>query len=345
MLYNVPIESLEERYSAQWNVLFPEQYTKMGIPFINIYPEPITSTINKGEFLDVIGTNVFKLRQLEDILLRFNRNEITDKDVFFFHDLWFPGLEMLFYLRSTLGIKFKIAGMLHAGSYDPWDYLTQCGVASWGRRLEESWLNEVDRIYIATHFHKDMLCRNRHIAFSERVEVVNFPLYIPEYVSQLDYEQKENIVVFPHRLADEKNPRYFDDLAIKGKKYLPEFTFVKSKEVCKTKDEYYKLLLKSKFAVSCARQETWGIAQLESFMLGCIPLVPDRLSYHELYNLRYKYNTMEQLLSKLKYFNNEYKRFVTSSVFLRDRRQALIAGSPSNSIYIIALRTQDLIYT
>ena len=46
------------------------------------------------------------------------------------------GLEMLAYVRDGLGLKFKIVGILHAGTYDPHDFLTQKGMASWGRPLE-----------------------------------------------------------------------------------------------------------------------------------------------------------------------------------------------------------------
>ena len=38
-----------------------------------------------------------------------------------------------------------------------------------------------------------------------------------------------------------------------------------------------------------ALQETWGIAMIESVLSGCIPIVPDRLSYSELYPALFKY--------------------------------------------------------
>ena len=49
------------------------------------------------------------------------------------------------------------------------------------------------------------------------------------------------------------------------------------------KAAYYSLLSRSVAAVSFALQETFGYAMLEATALGCVPIVPDRLSYPELF--------------------------------------------------------------
>lgn len=48
------------------------------------------------------------------------------------------------------------------------------------------------------------------------------------------------------------------------------------------RDEYLELLLQSDVVVSTARHEFFGIAIVEAVSAGCVPLLPDRLSYPEL---------------------------------------------------------------
>ena len=66
-IFNVPIESLEERYSEQWNIWFPKEFKRLNIDFETIYPTPLSDKIEQGAFLDVIGTNYFKSMQLARI--------------------------------------------------------------------------------------------------------------------------------------------------------------------------------------------------------------------------------------------------------------------------------------
>ena len=304
-LYNIPIESLEERYSAQWNKIFPEKFKELGIEYITIYPEPATNKINKGKFLDIVGTNHFKANQLSKICELFMEDKVKDGDVFFFHDLWFPGLEMLFYMRDALKINIKIGGMLHAGTYDPFDFLTQCGMAKWGNRLEQSWLNGVDFVFVATEYHKNLFLNKRDIyyEFGSKIFVTGFPHPFNISLTPEDISKKENIVVFPHRMDPEKNPEMFREISKEFEG--TDWKFIFSKEVCKNKNEYYDLLKKSKIALSFADQETWGIAQQEAMFSCCIPLVPNRLSYKEMYNVNYQYIDLYDCKYKL------YKSMVT----------------------------------
>ena len=54
------------------------------------------------------------------------------------------------------------------------------------------------------------------------------------------------------------------------------------------KTEYHDLLQRSKFAVSFADQETLGISMYESACAGACPIVPNRLSYTEMYDPLFK---------------------------------------------------------
>ena len=289
MLINIPIESLEERYSAQWNTWFPDAFASLN--YISIYPDKLTyPKIRFGEFLDVIGSNQFKCAQMQTLLAHFNEGAVKDGDILFFHDLWFPGLETFFYVRDALGIKFKIVGCLHAGTWDPWDYLSQKGMTRWAADIERNWLQEIDLVFTATQFHKDLITLERGgDRLYDKIVVTGFPIFEVESPQV----EKENIVVFPHRLAREKAPEAFDYLHEVLRDEMPDWQFLKTKEVTKTKVEYYALLRKAKIAVSTAKQETWGIAQQEAVLAGCIPVVPNRLSYVEMYPSHYRYKDLE----------------------------------------------------
>jgi glycosyltransferase involved in cell wall biosynthesis len=315
MLINLPIESLEERYSAAWNRHFPIAFSGLGVQFLTIHPN-IGGDINKisrGQFLDVVRTNEFKAHQIAWLLSLFDQEKIKANDVIFLQDLWYPGLESLFYVRDGLGIDFKIAGLLHAGTYDPHDFLTQRGMERWARGIETAWWSEVDAVFVATEFHKQMLIHRRMFTSSDRLYVTGFPLFQePQYVEP---EEKQNIVVFPHRLAPEKAPEEFETLKQLCGERLPNWEFIRTKDVCTTKQDYYELLRKSKVAVSCAKQETWGIAQQEALFRGCIPVVPDRLSYRELYEPMFRYQTLEQAADMMVTFALSWNEVVKGSDF------------------------------
>ncbi len=293
MLYVLPIESLEERYSAWWNENFPAALAEQHVRFITIHPEMPSgkSKISRGQFLDVVRTNEFKAKQLAWSLNWIDEGRVKDGDVIFVQDGWYPGLEMLFYVRDGLGLKFKIAVMLHAGTYDPHDFLTQKDMGRWAVLMETAWWSEVDAVFVATNSHREMLLKSRSLEGTP-VRVTGFPLF--ETPLRLPFPEKQNIVVFPHRLAPEKQPEEFEQLKDLCSPQLPGWQFIRSKDVCKTKQEYHELLCRSKIAVSCALQETWGIAQQEALFRGCLPVVPNRLSYVELYNHAFRYKDLEQ---------------------------------------------------
>lgn len=313
MLYNLPIESLEERYSAHWNREFPKAFSVLHVPFVTIHPDIGATEIRHGQFLDVLRTNEFKARQLADLITFFDQGLVAENDVILFADLWNPCLEMLFYIRDGLKIDFKIAGMLHAGTYDPNDFLTQQGMGRWAARVETVWWSEVNAVFVATNYHKNLLLQTRALANPRIVQVTGFPLF--ETPNFPPISEKQNIIVFPHRLAPEKNPEDFKILKKLCTQRLPGWQFIRTKDVCHNKQEYFDLLKKSKIAVSCASQETWGIAQQEALFRGCIPVIPNRLSYPEMYHALYRYETLEQAAEMIVHFAQNYDWMVADTPF------------------------------
>jgi glycosyltransferase involved in cell wall biosynthesis len=293
-IINVPIEPLDERYTEQWSRWFPAEFARLGVPFVNVEGEPLTQTLDRGVFLDAISTNHYKAVQLQKITQMFHRGEVLPTDVFLFHDFWFPGVEMLAYIRDTQGIHFKIAGWLHAGTYDPWDFLAQKGLAYWGRELENSWFKIADFLFFNSFFHKELAYHTRVLDLDKAWAMGS--IVYPEFVKPT---LKENICVFPHRLNAEKQPQVFDSVVDKLRPLFPEWQFIKTQEIRRNKQEYTDLLNKSKVAVSCALQETFGLSMVEATLCGCIPVVPNRLSYVELYDEAFRYPNEATLFYRL----------------------------------------------
>jgi hypothetical protein len=97
--------------------------------------------------------------------------------------------------------------------------------------------------------------------------------------------EKRNLILFPHRIAPEKQLDIFLDL----KDQLPEYEFVICQEQQLTKNEYHNLLGESKLVFSANLQETLGISWYEGALVNAIPMVPDRLSYSEMALPEFKY--------------------------------------------------------
>lgn len=312
----IPLERFEERYTSQWFNWF-EKFMKPTIVLDGHY---LTSSIEDGSFLDVCGTNYFKAYQLKRIVeFIYNRKKASDMSeyAFFFMDLWFPGIEMLAYIRSGLNLKFKITGCLHAGTYDPADFLSQKGMGYWGKDLENSWFRFIDKIFVATNFHKNLIVSARDID-PNKIAVTGFPIYDEHSNKAIE---KKDIVVFPHRIAPEKNPKVFEYLKLISQS---EWEFVYSKEFTGNKEEYYHLLNMSKIAVSFADQETWGIAMQEALFADCLVLVPDKLSYKEMYSECFKFSGLYDAVDRLMFMTRRYETYQEEQI--KNKESLLLKG-------------------
>lgn len=294
----MPIEPIEERYSEQWMRWFSECFVKENIPFKTFGSTEIVK-IKDGEFLDSAYTMKYKLKQASDVCEYIDKNRDKDFTVFCL-DTWNPCLLNIAYMRDTLGLKIKIKSMLHAGVYDSYDFLARTPVSKWGIPFEDALYRLHDEIFIATDYHKH-LWEASH-GNTNKFTKVSWPVSEPK--ERFKWCEKQNLVVFPHRLAPEKCPELFDKLEIAYNDKYPEdnLVFLKTKNVCKTKDEYYSLLDEAKFAVSFAQQETFGIAMQEAVNRGCIPIVPDRRAYSELFTHDFKFLKNEDAVERIRFF-------------------------------------------
>jgi glycosyltransferase involved in cell wall biosynthesis len=96
---------------------------------------------------------------------------------------------------------------------------------------------------------------------------------------------KRDLILFPHRIAPEKQVEIFRDL----KEQLPQYEFIICQEQQLSKNEYHNLLGEAKLVFSANLQETLGISWYEGAVVDAIPMVPDRLSYSEMAYDTFKY--------------------------------------------------------
>jgi hypothetical protein len=289
MIYIVDIEAVDTRYTSQWKEFLPKQMADfLDQPVIVISGGDTPHATTPGAFLNFGGTNVYKSNQLEQIGALFCAGTIKDGDYFLYTDAWNPTVIQLKYMASLLGVDIKIGGMWHAGSYDSADFLGRLiGDEKWVRHAELSMYHCYDDNFFASDFHIEMFTNtfwhddrdiDRQLLHS--IRRVGWPMeYLNSELSKYSgvYE-KENIILFPHRIAEEKQPEIFKDLA----KALPQYKFIFAQDQQLTKDEYHILLAKSKLVFSANLQETLGISWYEAALVNTLPLVPNRLSYSEM---------------------------------------------------------------
>ena len=293
-VFLVDLEAVETRYTGEWKTHLPALLKKAGHDVqILSGPTDIPSATTPGAFLNFGGTNIYKSVQVEQMGRLFCNGSVRAGDHFIFTDAWHPGIINLKYMSELLSIPVTTHGLWHAGSYDPQDFLGRLiGNAKWVRRAEQSFFHAFDHNYFATEFHIDMFKENllgnstKDYLEDEKIVRTGWPMeYMQDTLLMYKNMTKRDLILFPHRIAPEKQVEIFRDL----KEHLPQYEFVICQEQQLTKNEYHNLLGESKLVFSANLQETLGISWYEGAIVDAIPMVPDRLSYSEMAFDTFKY--------------------------------------------------------
>jgi hypothetical protein len=207
-------------------------------------------------------------------------------------------------MSELLQIPVTTHGLWHAGSYDPQDFLGRLvGNKPWVRHAEKSFFEAFDHNYFATRFHIDMFVDNllenglktenpwakedkASLLMTGKIVLTGWPMeYMDSALTMYKNMPKRDLILFPHRIAPEKQVDIFRDL----KEHLPQYEFIVCQDQQLTKNEYHNLLGEAKLVFSANLQETLGISWYEGAMVDAIPMVPDRLSYSEMAFDTFKY--------------------------------------------------------
>ena len=296
-IFIVDIEAVDTRYTKQWKEYLPKQLQRStNEEVIVISGGEVPQATTPGAFLNFAGTNNYKSQQMLEISRMFASGEIKDGDYFIYTDAWNPTVIQLRYMAELLGVNIRIGGLWHAGSYDPQDFLGRLiGNKPWVRNAERSMFDCYDHNFFATQFHIDLFLqtfKNKdnpkefQQVNEDKIKRVGWPMeYLATSLDSYKSMPKEDIILFPHRVAPEKQVEIFRDL----KEQLPQYEFIVCQEKELSKNDYHNLLGRAKLVFSANLQETLGISWYEGLLVDTIPMVPDRLSYSEMADQPFKY--------------------------------------------------------
>jgi hypothetical protein len=337
-IYIVDIEAVDTRYTKQWKEYLPKQLrhaTNNEVVIISGGEVPQATT--PGAFLNFAGTNNYKSQQMLEISRMFANGEITNGDYFIYTDAWNPTVIQLRYMAELLGVDIRIGGLWHAGSYDPQDFLGRLiGDKPWVRNAERSMFDCYDHNFFATQFHIELFLqtfKNKdnpkefQQVNEDKIKRVGWPMeYLKNGLDSYKNMPKKDMILFPHRIAPEKQIDIFRDLATE----LPQYDFVVCQERALTKNEYHNLLGEAKVVFSANLQETLGISWYEGLLVDTIPMVPDRLSYSEMAIMDFKYPSIWTKNT------NQYNKFK------EDLKRRLVDYVENYNNYLIPMEKQRI---
>jgi len=298
MIWYLPLELLPMRYTSMQDDVTRRAFRKAGLSYSIINGEPLTESIDTGAFLDANSTNHFKFSQLQQVAKLFHEHKIQSGDAFYISDLWFPGIEAIKYMAFFNKVPVGVFGILHAGSFTPTDYVN--ALKYWARPYELSLLKMADGIFLGSEQTRQDIIKTFNPEFPELEKLHVTGLAYDSHLLdkyKVPFEDKDDIILFPHRLDKEKQPELFDKL----KSYFPDCEFIKTHEHNFSKPEYYKLLGKSKVLFSASLQENFGYSVLECCSLGVTPVLPiNNTCYKYMYPKYVLYRTFEEAIDRIK---------------------------------------------
>jgi hypothetical protein len=175
----------------------------------------------------------------------------------------------------------------------------------WAKHFEESIIKQSDLIFLGSEQTRQDMLKTFTLGYEDlnKLKVTGLA-YDSKEVEKYCTNKKENIIIFPHRLHVEKQVSLMYFL----KKIFSNYKIIITHNLNLSKEEYYKLLAKSKFIFSASLQENFGYAVLEACSLNVIPILPfNNTDYKYIYPKEFLYNSFEDAMRLIKQFDNNYK--------------------------------------
>lgn len=197
-----------------------------------------------------------------------------------------------------------------------------------------------DEIWFNSQFHKDIFCRemktflspfpesSRHINRLEKKITVSYVVPLGIDTAELESMRKpadeKPTILWNHRWEFDKNPTlFFDalvqldkdgldfDLIVCGEQYsqqppvFEEMRIRLAKHIIHwgyydSRADYVRALWQSNILPVTSNQEFFGLSVMEAAYCGCTPVLPNRLSYPEIYPQSVFYKADNELYGKLK---------------------------------------------
>lgn len=321
-IFCVPIEPLEERYTASWYRNVPAFFREQGALVTMIDGHALTETVETGTFLDIHSTVHYKASQVAEIARLFKTGEVRNGDCFFFFDLEFWGVEAVRVLAQLSGLTVGLFGFLHAASYFRDDIMTVA--APYQQYTEVGWVRAMDKVFVGSEYHKAILLERRPSVDRTKIVVTGNPMFVSDYplfvgivkknqiamTARFDWEKRPHvglallytlkrrrpdieIVIATSRPSFRSNRRWLYDYA----QQLAADGIVTIKAGL-TKTEYHHLLAESKVMLSTTIEETFNYCVAEAAWYDCCPVVERAFSHPEIiHDDRLMFTAHDQVLS------------------------------------------------
>lgn len=328
-IWYVPLEPYESRYTWQLRDWTIAEFVRLEQPYVEIQGKLIfDGKINTGQVLDVHTRCFWALEQIQELIIALRYNELSKDDFILFEDMFHPGIESLAYIfnqQFNNKPRPKIGVRCLAQTIDPDDFTHYTNMSEWMRHYEKMVNVFVDLIFVAS---QEMIPFMTAAGWDVPVVVTGLPFGKKEVVSRVahkGFDSRKNRVVFASRLAPEKQPEFFIELATHYKVSFPdvEFAFVSGglikypgvdKAVANgiisvypnlCKNEYYEILGDSKVLFNCSLQDWVSNTVSEADALGCNVLFPAYRSFPEVFENDHKRMyipwSIEDAFAKLNY--------------------------------------------
>lgn len=304
MLYYIPLEPYQARYTLQLTKWNTDEFDRLGVPYHLVTGNTLDTSqeIKTGSVLDAHGRSYYALSQTMELIRLHSVGAINPDDIIFFEDMFHPGIEALPYLFNQIDTKPRVYVRCLAQTVDPDDFVHRSGMFRWMRHYELMVDEFVDGILAAS---EELVAHLRIAGFTSPIYVTGLPFGKAEVQSRVPptpWDSKSNRVVFAARWDTEKQPRFYLEVARRVKELHPEIEFsVLSGSALRSndpellvfdralvsvydnlsKDDYYRMLSSSKLLFNCALQDWVSNTISEASALGTKILYPAYRSFPE----------------------------------------------------------------
>jgi glycosyltransferase involved in cell wall biosynthesis len=266
------------------------------------------SLLSEGLYSVPVGGNVYDDLTMSRYYLKVTESiihQVQNNDILLWIDAWNPAFPIIKHYAHATNITLYNYGIFHSNPLINGDYLQD---SEWAVDFQEHLMKYMNHIFVASKYLKSFFTDKY-----KNISVTGLPITdslkkIKLYTSS----EKENVIVFNHRWAEDKRPQEFSNLAAwwsKNMKSKLEFrVLTPEKEIfeklqnsilsvryCDTKIKYFKELGKAKFIWANSILETFGYSIMEGYMSGAIPILNNMPCYKEFYPNSIYNNFEEQI--------------------------------------------------
>lgn len=128
--------------------------------------------------------------------------------------------------------------------------------------------------------------------------VTGLPINIEDICKDISIKKRRQIT-FTSRLDPEKRVDLAEEIIREVRKRVKPIVFFKTHQHKLLKRDYYQCLADSEIVLSTAEHENFGIGTIEGMTVGCIPIVPNGLSYVDYVPEIWRYKDKEDAIEKI----------------------------------------------